>query len=85
MDLLIRNSYTENDALNANCASTLAVMKEESSYNEALEKLKSDDDFEKFSAVKFLVNYGRKWALPQIVDAMKSSAFAENIRRFLFK
>ena len=79
IEFLKKNSYTENEYLNTNCAITLAAMKEESSYNEAIEKLKSGDDFEKLAAVKFLTAYGEKDALPQILDAMKNSSMAENI------
>ncbi len=79
IDLLKKNSYTENEYLNANCAIALSAMKEENSYFEAIEKLKSDDDFEKLSAVKFLVSYGKKDALANIIEAMKQSALAENI------
>ena len=79
IEFLKKNSYTENEYLNTNCAITLAAMKEESSYNEAIEKLKSGDDFEKLAAVKFLTAYGKKDALPQILDAMKNSSMAENI------
>ena len=79
IELLKKNSYTDNEYLNTNCAVTLSVMKDESSYNEALEKLKSDDDFEKLAAVKFLTAYGNKDALPQVIEAMKNSSMAENI------
>ena len=65
--------------MNTNCAVTLSAMNEESSYNEALEKLKSNDDFEKLLAVKFLTAYGKKESLQGIIDAMKNSAMAENI------
>ena len=79
IELLKQNIYTDNDYLNSNCASTLRAMGDETSYNEALEKLKSSDDFEKLDAVKFLVAYGNKVALPKIIDAMKNSLMAENI------
>ena len=79
IELLKKNSYTDNEYLNTNCAVTLSVMKDESSYNEALEKLKSDDDFEKLAAVKFLTAYGNTDALPQVIEAMKNSSMAENI------
>ena len=79
IDLLKKNSESENDYLCANCAQTLSVMGDESSYNLALNKLDSQDDFEKFSAVKFLVNYGNKDALPKITEVMKNSAMSENI------
>ena len=79
IESLKKNLYTENEYLNINCAVTLSNMFEDSSYNEAIEKLKSSDDFEKLAAVKFLTAYGKKEALPYIVDAMKNSALAENI------
>lgn len=79
IEFLKKNSYTDNEYLNTNCAVTLSAMNEESSYNEALEKLKSNDDFEKLLAVKFLTAYGKKEALQGIIDAMKNSAMAENI------
>ncbi len=79
IDLLKKNSYTENENLNANCAVSLSAMNDESSYNNALEKLKSQDDFEKLAAVKFLISYGKKDALEQIIQTMKDSALAENI------
>lgn len=79
VELLKKNSYSENDYLSTNCAITLSVMNEKNSYNDALEKLTSEDDFEKLKAVKFLSAYGNKDALPQIINAMKNSSLAENI------
>ncbi len=79
VELLKKNSYSENDYLSTNCAITLSVMNEKSSYNDAFEKLTSEDDFEKLKAVKFLSAYGNKDALPQIINAMKNSSLAENI------
>jgi len=76
---LRENSYSENEFLAQNCASSLAEWHDDASYNEALEKLKCEDDFEKLSAVKFLSAYGRKDVVPQIITAMKNSAMAENI------
>lgn len=79
IELLKKNSYTENEYLNTNCAVSLSYMGEESSYKEALEKLEKGDDFEKLSAVKFLTAYGNKEALPKIIETLKNSALAENI------
>ena len=79
IELLKKYSWIGNDYLSTNCTTTLAVMKEETSFNEALEKLNSDDEFEKLSAVRFLINYGRKEVLPQLIETMKSSPMAENI------
>ncbi len=79
IELLKKFSYTTNDYLNTNCAVALSAMEEKSSYNEALEKLNSSDDFEQLAAVKFLVAYGNKEALPHIINVMKNSSMAENI------
>lgn len=78
-NLLRKNSYCENEFLAQNCAFALAMWKDLDSLSEALEKLKSEDDFEKLSAVKFLSAYGNKDVIPQIYAAMKTSAMAENI------
>lgn len=79
LDALRTNSHSESDYLTANCASTLAVMNDKESYNVAITGLNNGDDFEKLSAVKFLVAYGSKDALPSIIETMKTSAMAENI------
>ena len=79
IDLLKAYSYSDEEYLSVNCAITLGIMKEETSFNEALEKLNSDDEFEKLLAVKFLVNYGRKEIVPKLIEAMKNSPMAENI------
>lgn len=79
IEFLKKNSYTEDDFLNSNCASTLGVMNEESSYNEALEKLKTGDEFEQLKAVKFLGAYGNPEAIPYLIEVMKTSTMSENI------
>lgn len=79
IEFLKVNAYSENSALSANCASTLAVMGETSCYNEALNKLDSEDEFEKLDAVKFLVSFGNKDSLNKIIEVIKSSSMAENM------
>lgn len=79
IDLLKLNAYSENSSLSSNCASTLAILCDTESYNEALNKLNSNDDFEKLDAVKFLVSYGDKKAVTNIIDTIKSSNLSENI------
>lgn len=79
IEILKENSYTSDDDLNSNSAGTLGVMNEETSYNNAMEKLKSDDGFEKLSAVKFLVAYKNPKAIESVIDAMKNSNMSENI------
>lgn len=79
IELLRANSYTDDESLNANCAATLGIFQDSASYNQALEKLKSDDEFEQLSGVKFLVLYGNKDAVPALIETMKTSTMAENI------
>lgn len=79
LDFLKENAYSENSSLSANCATALALFSDTESKNEALVKLKSDDEFEKLDGVRFLVSYGDKSVIPAIVDVMKTSSFAENI------
>ena len=83
IDLLRENSYTENESLNANCAATLGVLNDKESYNNAVEKLNSEDEFEKLNAVKFFVMYGDPQALSSIIEAMKKSTMAENIAGYV--
>lgn len=78
-EFLTANAYNSDEFLAQNCAASLALWKDEQSYMQALEKLNSTDDFEKFSAVKFLIAYGNKDATKQIIEVMKQSALAENI------
>ncbi|MBD5402163.1 hypothetical protein HDR58_05115 [bacterium] len=79
IDFLKQNAYSENVSLSTNCASTLAAIGETSSYNEALTKLCSGDDFEKLDAVRFLVSYGNKDAVSNIIEVLKVSPMAENM------
>lgn len=79
IEFLKEYSYSDFDPLAMNCAEALCAMKDEDSFNNALEKLKSYDEFEKLSAVKFLIAYKDERALPVIFEAMKTSSMAENI------
>lgn len=79
IDLLRKYSYSEFDPLALNCAVALSAMKDEFSYNLALEKLKSQDEFEKLSAVRFLVAYNDIKAVDVIFETMKKSSMPENI------
>ncbi len=79
LPLLRENAYSSDEFLVQNCATSLALWNDEQSFNNALEKLKSDDEFEKLSAVKFLSAYGNKEVLPEIFMVMRKSAMAENI------
>ena len=79
LPLLNEYAFSENQNLAANCAATLGAFGDREVFNTALEKLKSDDDFEQFSAISFLISYGDKSALDAIIDTMENSSMAENI------
>lgn len=78
-DFLKINAYSDNEYLAQNCAYALAQWNDREAYNLAIAKLHCGDDFDELSAVKFLVAYGDKSAVPAIIDTMKSSAMPENI------
>lgn len=79
IDLLRKYAYSDFDALAQNSAEALSAMKDEISYNIALEKLKSEDEFEKLSAVRFLSAYKDSRAIGNLFETMKKSSMPENI------
>src|SRR5574344_357895 len=79
IEALRKYVYSEFSPLAQNAGLALAAMKDEFSYNLALENVKSDDEFEKLSAVSFLVAYNDLKAINTIFDTMKKSAMPENI------
>lgn len=78
-DMLRKGAYSSDEYLARNCAQTLALWQDSESYNDAISKLSSDDDFERLSAVKFLTAYGNKDAVFNILNSMKNSTMSENI------
>ena len=72
-------AYSDFEPLALNCAEALASLEDRELYEKALNTLSSNDDFEKLSAVKFLVAYGDKNAIPSILNVLKNSSMAENI------
>lgn len=79
IDLLRKYSYSDFEPLALNCAEALSAMKDEVSFNLALEKIKSEDEFEKLSAVKFLTAFKDARAIKTILETMKTSSMPENI------
>lgn len=72
-------AYAEYKPLATNAAEALSAMNDLNSYEAAVKKLKSDDEFEKIVAIDFLTNYQDKRALPLIFDTMKNSIMSEHI------
>lgn len=79
LDILRQNAFSDNDFLKINCAQALGIFKDKITFNEAINKLNSVDEFEKLNAVKFLSSYGDTSALPNIINTMKMSSMSENI------
>lgn len=79
LDSLKKYAFSQCDALAINSAEALKAMQDKDSYNLALEKLKSDDEFEQISAVRFLSAYKDENCLPELFEAMKKSSMPENI------
>lgn len=79
IELLRKYVDSDFDPLSQNCASALGAMKDEESYNAAIERLSSSDEFEKLSAVRFLISYNDKKALSEVFKAMKKSSMPEHI------
>lgn len=79
IEYLKDNAYSENSYLSSNSISALSSFGEREIYNEAIAKLKSDDEFEQLSGAKFLVSYGDKSAYNAIIETIKTSSFAEHI------
>lgn len=79
IEFLRKYSYSDFDPLALNCAEALSAMKDDFSYNFALEKLKVDDEFEKLSAVRFLITFKDPNAVQIVFDSMKKSSMPENI------
>jgi len=79
LDLLRNYAFSDNEFLSRNCAITLGVFNDRESFDFALERLKSDDEFERINAVKFLSLFGDTSAITVIIDVMKVSSMSENI------
>jgi hypothetical protein len=72
-------AYSDNEHLIFNSANALAAQGDTQSFEDALQKLHANDDFEKLAAVKFLTAFGNKDAAMPIIEVMKKSPLAENI------
>ncbi len=77
---LLRNAAKSDfEPLSVNSIEILARANDEVFKNEAIELLNSDDEFEQYNGVKYLVNFKAKDTLEQILKTMKESSLSENI------
>ena len=79
LPILRKASHSVFEPLAINAIEVLSKVGDELSKNEAIEDLKSEDEFVQYNAVKFLVTYQAKDTLPLIIEAMKKSSLSENI------
>ena len=79
LEFLRESAFSENENLSSNCAATLGAFEDKESFELALNKLDSDDDFEIFKGVNFLIAYGDKTAAKKIIEVLDKSSMAENI------
>lgn len=79
LPLLRESAKSEFEPLAINSIEVLSMMQDEVSKNEALNSLKSADEFVQYDAVKFLVAYQAKDSLDKILEVLKKSSFSENI------
>ena len=79
VEYLKQNAKSQNPILSSNCIASLALFNDRELYNEAIEMLKSKDDFEVLDGVKILVSYGDKSAVKDIIQVLKTSPMAESI------
>lgn len=75
---LIDNAFSEDEDLADACAAALGVLNEQKSYEIALEKLNSSDEFEKLKGLNFFVNYANNPPMEEIFDALNQSGMPEN-------
>ena len=79
IELLIKYAFSDDENLSYNSAEALGKMRDDISFDIALNTLESSDDFDKLKAVKFFTAYGNNYPLKEIFKAMKTSKMPENI------
>lgn len=79
LPLLRQTALSSYEPLAMNSIEVLSMLKDEESKLDALNRLESNDEFEQYDAVKFLVAYQAKDSLDKIVEVMKKSSLSENI------
>ena len=79
LPLLRKTAFSDYEPLSINSIEVLSILKDEESKQTAIAKLDSDDEFEQYDAVKFLVTYQANDCLDKILEIMKKSSLSENI------
>ena len=76
LSMFREKAKSDYEPLSVNSIEVLSVINDDVSKNEAIQKLGSDDEFEQYDAVKFLVMYGAKDVLPNLIEVMKHSSLS---------
>ncbi len=79
LEPLCKYAFSDDEALCFNSAEALGQMRDDISFDTALNFLSSDDDFDKLKAVKFFNAYGQNFPFEDIFKAMNESKMPENI------
>ena len=79
LPLIRQTAVSEFEPLSINSIEVLSKMNDEIFKTEALQKLNSEDEFEQYNGVKYLVAFKALDALPQILQVMKKSSLSVNI------
>ena len=86
IEYLRKYAFSKNEELSIASAKTLGIFQDNDSRNKALIMLNSDDEFVKFDATRFLINYGNINDIPKIIQTLDISAFSSNIaQEILYK
>ena len=75
---LIDNAFSDDEYLADACAAALGILNEQKSYDIALEKLQSSDDFEALKGLNFFVSYIKNPPMEDIFEALNKSGMPEN-------
>ncbi len=79
LPLLRQTATSEFEPLSINSIEVLRKMNDEEFKNNALKMLDSEDEFEQYDGVKYLVSFKENNALQKIIEVMKNSSLSENI------
>jgi HEAT repeat protein len=78
-NVLFETAKSDYQPLTINSAQALGKLKDQFSYNFFIERLNSEDDWEKIEAAQFLAHYGDKEAVIPMLKAMSQSNMGEHI------
>lgn len=78
-EVLFNSSKDESLSIKSNSAEALGKMASQKAYDYYIDLLRSEDDWYKLDAARFLSSYGKKEAVVPMLYAMSDSAMAEHL------